>query len=51
MDCDKDSAMADKFNVEGYPTIKASRAGTVIEFDAKPQINTLTKFLESITNN
>ena len=51
VDCDKDSAMADKFNVEGYPTIKASRTGTIIEFDAKPQINTLTKFLESITNN
>ena len=49
VDCETDSATADKYGVEGYPTIKATKGNLVVEYDAKPQINTLTKFVESVT--
>lgn len=40
--------MMSKYNVEGYPTIKLIKSGQVIEFDAKPTKENLTKFLHSV---
>lgn len=40
--------MMNKYNVEGYPTIKLLKDGQVIEYDAKPSKETLTKFLNTV---
>jgi len=45
VDCDKDKSTADKFKVTGYPTIKLNYNDTIVEYDAKPDINTLNQFL------
>ena len=47
IDCDNDSDTAEKFKVEGYPTIKLEKGNTVIEYDAKPDIDTLLQFLNT----
>jgi len=47
VDCDKDTDTASKFKVEGYPTIKMVRGNQVIEYDAKPSLDTLTQFLNT----
>lgn len=47
VDCDKDPDTASRFNVEGYPTIKLSHNKKVVEYDAKPDIDTLNQFLQS----
>ena len=47
VDCDKDSALADKYDVSGYPTIKLDTGSDVIEFKSKPERDTLTQFLNS----
>ena len=47
VDCDKDSATAEKYNVEGYPTIKLVYNDKVITYDAKPDIDTLKQFLNT----
>lgn len=47
VDCDKDAATADKFGVEGYPTIKLVHQNRIIEYDAKPEIDVLHEFLSS----
>lgn len=47
VDCDEDSDLASKFKVEGYPTIKLVTDDKVIDYDAKPDKNTLMQFLES----
>lgn len=47
VDCDKDPETAERFNVEGYPTIKLSHNKKVVEYDAKPDIETLNQFLQS----
>ena len=39
--------MADKYKVEGYPTIKMLKDNQVIEYDAKPSVAHLTEFLNS----
>lgn len=46
IDCDKEPAIAEKFNVEGYPTIKLVNKKQIIEYDAKPDLDTLKLFLE-----
>lgn len=48
VDCDQDAALADKFNVTGYPTIKLVYNGTTYEYDAKPNRDTLLQFLNSV---
>jgi len=48
VDCDKDSKVADKYNVESYPTIKLIYGDTVVEYDAKPELSTLMSFLEKV---
>ena len=47
VDCDKDTALAEKFNVQGYPTIKLVKGNQVIEYDAKPSKDTLMEFLQT----
>lgn len=47
VDCDEDEETADKFNVEGYPTIKLVKGGQVIEYDAKVQHETLVEFINT----
>ena len=47
VDCDKDTATAEKFNVSSYPTIKLLDGDRVVEYDAKPDIDTLRQFLNA----
>ena len=47
VDCDIQEALANKYNITQYPTIKLIKNGTIIEFDAKPTISSLTSFLNS----
>jgi thiol-disulfide isomerase/thioredoxin len=47
VDCDKEDKVANEFNVEGYPTIKLVKDGQVIEYDAKPNYETLVQFLNT----
>jgi len=52
VDCSNETAeveqMMNKYSVEGYPTIKLLKDGQVIEYDAKPTKETLTKFLNTV---
>ena len=47
VDGEKDAKLADKYNVEGYPTIKLLKGDQVIEYDAKPNKETLEQFLNT----
>ena len=47
VDCDQDKETADKYDVKGYPTIKLVKGNQVIEYDAKPNKDTLLEFLNS----
>ena len=40
--------MIDTYKIEGYPTIKLVKDNQVIDFDAKPTKDTLTKFLNTV---
>jgi thiol-disulfide isomerase/thioredoxin len=40
--------LMDKFNIEGFPTIKMIKDGQIIEFDAKPTKENLSQFLETV---
>jgi thiol-disulfide isomerase/thioredoxin len=44
---EENPSMADKYKVEGYPTIKMLKNNQVIEYDAKPSVAHLTEFLNS----
>ena len=44
---EENPSMADKYKVEGYPTIKMLKDNQVIEYDAKPSVAHLTEFLNS----
>jgi thiol-disulfide isomerase/thioredoxin len=48
VDCDTDPATAEKFNIEGYPTIKLVKGSEVIEFDAKPEEETIIQFMNTV---
>lgn len=52
VDCSEETAEVEKlmnqYNIEGYPTIKLIKDGQVIEYDAKPSSETLTKFLNTV---
>jgi len=39
--------MVEKFNIEGYPTIKLIKGDQVIDFEAKPTKDTITQFLNT----
>ena len=47
VNCEKEKALADKFDIKGYPTIKMVVNDKVIEYDAKTDIDTLHQFLNS----
>ena len=47
VDCEKETSVADKFNVVGYPTIKLIKGNEIVEYDAKPDKATLLEFLDS----
>jgi thiol-disulfide isomerase/thioredoxin len=51
VDCDANPELADKFKVEGYPTIKLVKGNQIIEFDAKPDVKTLDQFLSTVLSN
>ena len=40
--------MMNKYNVEGFPTIKLLKDGQIIEYDAKPSKDTLVQFLNTV---
>ena len=52
VDCSEETPEVEKlmnqYSVEGYPTIKLIKDGQVIEYDAKPTKETLTKFLNTM---
>ena len=48
INCDDDESTADKYKVEAYPTIKLLKDGTVYDYDAKPNVDTLGQFLNSV---
>ena len=52
IDCSNESAesekMMNKYNVEGFPTIKLLKDGQVIEYDAKLKKETFDQFLNTV---
>ena len=40
--------LADKFKVDGFPTIKLVKGNQIIEYDAKPDLKNLKEFLNSV---
>jgi thiol-disulfide isomerase/thioredoxin len=50
VDCDKDTATSDKFNVKGFPTIKMMKGSQIIEYDAKPSVVNLIEFVNTSLN-
>jgi len=45
IDCDKNESLASKYEVETYPSIKLIKDGKVYDYDAKPNLENLNKFL------
>ena len=50
VDCEEEPELAQKFKVEGYPTIKLSVNKKIIEYDAKPDLEILNQFLNQSLN-
>ena len=52
VNCTTESAeteqMMNKYNIEGFPTIKLLKDGQIVEFDAKPTRETLIEFLNTV---
>jgi thiol-disulfide isomerase/thioredoxin len=48
IDCDADKATADKFNVQGFPTIKLVKGNKIIDYEAKPSKATLIEFVTTM---
>jgi len=48
VDCDTDEAKANEFDVQGFPTIKMRKDNEIIEYDAKPNANTLENFVKTV---
>tara|TARA_B100000424_G_C22845700_1_gene451106 strand:- start:50 stop:547 length:498 start_codon:yes stop_codon:yes gene_type:complete len=44
---DKDEKTVEKYNIEGYPTIKLLYKGKVYDYDARPNKDNLVKFFET----
>jgi thiol-disulfide isomerase/thioredoxin len=47
VDCDINESLATKYNITTYPSIKLIKDESIIDFDAKPTVDTLTRFLMS----
>ena len=43
--------LQNKYTIDGYPTIKLLKDGEVISYDAKPDFETLQKFLQTVLTN
>ena len=50
VDCDKEPKIAAQYKVKGYPTIIYERGDQVVEFDSKPTLPLLTKFVNQMTS-
>ena len=50
IDCDKDVNLADKYNIESYPTIILLKDDKKYIFDAEMNDATLTQFIDTIMN-
>ena len=50
IDCDKNTDLADKYQITGYPTIKFIYNNKIYNYDAKPSYDTLNEFLNSVIN-
>ena len=48
IDCDKQSDIADKYEIEAYPTIKMFYKGEIYDYDARPYKRQLIQFVDSI---
>jgi len=48
VDCDQDEVTARSYDVKSYPTIKLKCEGEVVDFDAKPTVEDLRDFLETV---
>lgn len=48
IDCDEDSVTADKFDIEGYPSIKLVKGKQIIEYNAKVDRVSLDLFLKEM---
>jgi len=52
VDCSKETDEMKKttaeYEIEGYPTIKLVKDGQIIEYDAKPEKDTLEKFINTV---
>jgi thiol-disulfide isomerase/thioredoxin len=52
INCTNDSPETEKlmntYKIEGYPTIKLLKDGTIIEYDAKPTKSTMVQFLNTV---
>ena len=52
VDCSKETEEMKKttaeYEIEGYPTIKLIKDGQVIEYDAKPDKDTISKFINTV---
>lgn len=51
VDCDKEPKLAAQYKVKGYPTIVFERGDQLVEFDSKPTLPLLTKFVNQMTGN
>lgn len=47
IDCEKNQEMADKYNIEGYPTVKLVYKNQVVEYDANVKYGTLVQFINT----
>jgi len=50
IDCDKDEELANKYNIEAYPSIKLIYKGEVYTYDAKPNKKRLVEFLKTFVD-
>ena len=50
IDCDEKPHIADKYEIEAYPTIKMFYNGEIYEYDAKPTKVNLIEFVESFVD-
>uniref|UniRef100_A0A6C0EUF8 Thioredoxin domain-containing protein n=1 Tax=viral metagenome TaxID=1070528 RepID=A0A6C0EUF8_9ZZZZ len=48
VDCDKNTQLADSYNIDSYPTIILLTGGTKFIFDAQMDNATLTQFINTI---
>jgi len=47
IDCDENDELANKYNIQGYPTVKMLHKNKIYDFDAKVNNNNLTEFLNT----